>query len=148
MTEYISHGVNLTAGQAEKIYNARKNNEGVTIRLSKSDLYGEFNLPLTKRQLNKITNAKNGLELRLSAAQLRHLEKIGGILPLLALLPAILGAAGGLAGSIANVVNSSKQAAEQVRHNKATEELLKTKSAAEPLLEKVGLGLDALNKCN
>ena len=54
------------------------------------------------------------------------MEKHGGFLPLLALLPAALGAIGGLAGGITSAVNSSKQTAEQVRHNKQIEDLAKS----------------------
>ena len=56
------------------------------------------------------------------------MAKHGGILPLLGLLPAILGglgAAGGLAGGIASAVNSSKQTAEAQRHNKEMENITK-----------------------
>src|ERR1700761_901833 len=99
MTNYILHGVKLSAGQAEKIYKALKNNEGVTIRLSKSDLDGQFKIPLTKRQFNKIAKSDaNGLDLKLSALQLKHLGKSGGLLPLLSLIPLIAGVAGGVVG--------------------------------------------------
>jgi len=61
MTEYIQHGVNLSSGQAHKIYAALKNNEGVTIKLSKSDLNGKYKLPLTKSQMNRISKSNSGL---------------------------------------------------------------------------------------
>ena len=158
MSEYISHGVNLSAGQAEKIYKARKNNEGVTIRLPKSDLNGQFKLPLSKRQFNRIVkNDANGLELRLSAAQLKHMEKSGGLLPLLSLIPLIAGVAGGvggLAGGIGSIVNNVKSNQEQQRHNKVIEEQLKAGSGIISVvgkLKKLGFGISDINnikKCD
>jgi len=124
MTEYIQHGVNLSSGQAHKIYTALKNNEGVTIKLSKSDLNGKYKLALTKSQINRISNCNTGLQLKLSAAQLKHMEHTGGFLPLLTLIPLIagaVGAAGTLTGGLASVVSAAKSNAEQARHNRAIE---------------------------
>jgi len=161
MTNYIYHGVNLSAGQAEKIYKARKNNEGVTIRLPKSDFDGQFKLPLTTRQFNKITKSDgNGLDLKLSAIQLKHLEKTGGLLPLLSLIPIIAataGGVGGLAGGIGSLVNNIKSNQEQQRHNRVIEEQLKAGSGIisdvidkipllgkllSPYVKKIGLGVN------
>jgi len=131
MTEYESFGVNLSQGQILKLDEARKKQYAITIKLSKSNLTGNVKLPLTKTQINSISKAASnnkGVQLKLSVAQIKHMEKNGGFLPLLALIPAIaaaVGATGGLAGGIASAVNSSKQAAEQVRHNKELETLLK-----------------------
>ena len=100
-----------------------------------------------------------------------NIEKIGGFIPLLALLPAIfggLGAAGGLAGRIANDVSSAKNAEAAVaahneteHHNHEAEAQLKvgngviyefagkvpvTASILKPLLEKIGLGISDSNK--
>src|SRR6476469_11140480 len=55
--------------------------------------------------------------------QLNHMEKTGGFIPLLTLIPIIasaLGAAGGLAGGISRVVSDSKSNYEQARHNDET----------------------------
>jgi len=164
MTNYILHGVKLSAGQAEKIYKARKNNEGVSIRLSKSDLDGQFKIPLTKRQFNKIAKSDaNGLDLKLSALQLKHLEKSGGLLPLLSLIPLIAGVAGGvggLASGIGSIVNNIKNNQEQQRHNKVIEEQLKAGSGIisevvdkipllgkllSPYVKKLGLGVNDIN---
>src|SRR5271155_4838963 len=135
MTEYHMYGVNLSKGQIQKIALATKKHRELKVRLSKNDLQGNHKLPLTQRQINKIKKSKTGINLELSASQLRHLEKSGGFLPLLALLPAILGglgAAGGLAGGIASAVsasNNSKAAAaaqaETARHNREVEAQLK-----------------------
>ena len=125
MTQYINHGVTLTPGQAAKIKHAHDHGTEAVIRLSKDHLTGSIKLPLTATQVNKLQNAKSGVELRLTKTQLKHMEKTGGFLPLLGLLPAILGAAGGLAGGITSAVNSSRQASEQARHNREMEKLVK-----------------------
>jgi hypothetical protein len=74
----------------------------------------------------------------------------------------ILGGIGGLAGGIAGAVNSSKQRAEEERHNKEMEEIERNKVGSGmvsnvasqipllgnilgPLLEKIGLGVDEIN---
>jgi len=62
MTEYYNHGVNLSKGQAKKIAIAHKKESGVTIRLSKANLNGNINLPLTQTQIKKIKKAKNGVQ--------------------------------------------------------------------------------------
>ena len=165
MARYQDYGVTVSHEQAKKIIKAYKNGTGCTIRLSKSDLTGNFKLPLTQRQINRIKRATSGIDLDLSQTQLKHMEKTGGFIPLLALIPAIaagVAAAGGLAGGVANAVNSSKQARaaeaaqeEQARHNRAIEQQLKSGSGiisdasehipivGKPLsiiLKKIGLG--------
>ena len=129
---YENFGVKLSQAQINKIIKARKVQAGVKIRLSKNNLSGEHELALTKTQINRLKNSKAGLDLDLSAAQLKYLEKKGGFLPLLALLPLIFGgigaagaAAGGVAGIATAVTNSKAQSAAQAeseRHNKAIEE--------------------------
>jgi hypothetical protein len=167
MTEYHKFGVNLSALQAKKIVEAPKKNEGVTIRLSVNDLHGEHILPLTQTQVNKIKRAKSGVQLDLSAKQLQHMEKTGGFIPLLTLLPLLFGglaAAGGITGGIASAASAAKSNAEQARHNRAIEDQLKTGSGVvsdfvgnvpligqflRPLLQKIGLGIEDSNKiCN
>jgi len=167
MTEYHQYGVNLSKGQADKICNAHKKGTGVTIRLTKLNLQGDHKLPLTQTQINKIKKAKNGVQLNLSETQLKHLkmvEKNGGFIPLLSLIPIIasaLGAAGGVAGGIASAVSAGKSNAEQARHNRAVEEQLKAGSGVVsdtvgkipilgsilgPVLQKLGLGIEDCNK--
>jgi hypothetical protein len=138
MTEYHMHGLTLTKNQIQKIAAAAKQHREVKIRLSKNNLQGSHKLPLSQRQINRIKRSKTGIDLQLSVSQLQHLEKTGGFIPLLALLPAIfggLGAAGGLAGGIASAVSSAKNAqaavaaqAETERHNREVEAQLKTGS--------------------
>ena len=174
-SRYISHGLNLSDGQLEKIIRASQNNESAVVRISKDNLNGNMHkIPLTKTQVKRITRAKNGFNLSLSSAQLKYLKKSGGILPLLALLPLIfagLGAAGGVAGGVASAVSSAKNAsaaaaqiAEMERHNREIESQLKSGAAVGngivsdaaskipvvgpfivPILKRLGLGLADIN---
>ena len=129
MTEYHELGVTLTKGQIEKIDKAHKSDCDVTVRISKDNLTGQMMLPLTQTQvkkLNKAKSVKTGVQLRLSKGQLNHMEKTGGFLPLLALIPLIagaVGAAGAATGGIASAVSAAKSNAEQARHNRAIEEM-------------------------
>ena len=140
-SRYISHGLNLTDNQLEKIIRASQNKQGVVVRITKDNLNGNLHkIPLTKTQINRITKSKNGLNLFLSSSQLKYLKKSGGLLPLLALLPLIfagLGAAGGVAGGVASAVSFAKNAsaaaaqiAEMERHNREIESQLKSGASA------------------
>ena len=153
-SRYISHGLNLTDNQLEKIIRASQNKQGVVVRITKDNLNGNLHkIPLTKTQINRITKAKNGLNLFLSSSQLKYLEKSGGLLPLLALLPLIfagLGAAGGVAGGVASAVSSAKNAsaaaaqiAEMERHNREIESQLKSGTSVGNIL-----GANATNAAN
>jgi len=136
-TRYINYSLKLTDSQLEKIINAVQNHEGTVIRLQKGgdDVLKSHKIPLTQAQINKIRASKSGVNLKLTVAQLKYLEKSGGFLPLLALLPLLfggLGAAGGITGAIASAVSSASSArsanaaqAEQERHNKEIEAQLK-----------------------
>ena len=140
-SRYISHGLNLTDNQLEKIIRASQNKQGVVVRITKDNLNGNMHkIPLTKTQINRITKAKNGFNLFLSSSQLKYFKKSGGLLPLLALLPLIfagLGAAGEVAGGVASAVSSAKNAsavaaqiAEMKRHNRKIESQLKSGASA------------------
>jgi hypothetical protein len=149
--KYEYFGVNLSISQAKKVANAMKKQVGVTIRLTKNKLHGDHKLPLTKTQINRINKSKNGLNLNLSAAQLKHCIKSGGILPLLALLPLIfggIGAAGTAAGgaaAIATAVKNSRAAAatqnELERNNKAAQNELERHNKAVEAELKGGSGI-------
>ena len=136
-SRYISHSLNLTDNQLEKIIRASQNEQGVVVRITKNNPNGNLHkIPLTQTQINRITKAINGLNLFLSSSQLKYLKNSGGLLPLLALLPLIfagLGAAGGVAGGVASAVSSAKNAsaaaaqiAEMERHNREIESQLKS----------------------
>ena len=104
-TEYYKHGVNLTEGQKKRIHAAHKKKNSISIRLSNKNLVGNDVLALTQTQINKIKKSKKGVQLNLSASQLRYMEEIGGFLPLIPLIAGILGGVGGLTGGIASVVS-------------------------------------------
>src|SRR5678815_6015337 len=77
--------------------NAARNGTGATIRLTNGQLRGEDNLGLTKGQANRVVknlDQGRGMELRFTKTQLKKMTKMGGILPLLALLPLIFGGLG------------------------------------------------------
>lgn len=127
-TPYHNHGLTLSESQIRKLEKARNLKRGATLNIAKKNLYGNMQLPLTITQIRKIKNAKNGVELKLSKAQIAHMEKTGGFIPLLTLIPIIasaLGAAGTVAGTVASAVNNSKRTAEEARHNREIEETLK-----------------------
>jgi hypothetical protein len=143
MTEYYLHGLSLTDGQIKKLISSAKSRSSVTIRLSKDNLSGSHKLPLTKNQINRINKSKTGLNLTLSYAQIKHVNKVlselrkqGGIIPLLALIPIIasaLGAAGGVAGGVSSIVSAANNAkaasaaqAELERDNREVEGQLKS----------------------
>ena len=80
---YVKYGVNLSAGQKEKLAKALSNNSAITIRLTKSDLTGYDVLMLTRTQLKRIQKAMNnstGVDLKISKTQIRHLVQKGGSL--------------------------------------------------------------------
>ena len=147
MTKYYLHGLSLTDGQIEKIIKSANEHESVTIRLSRANFTGDHKLPLTRMQINQLSRTKTGVNLKLSYAQMKHINDIvsnirkkyhGGFIPLLALIPIIasaLGAAGGLAGGVASAVSASNNAkaaavaqAELERHNREVESQLKAGS--------------------
>lgn len=169
MTEYHKYGVTLSEGQKKKISKAFKQDCDVTIRLSKSNLHGNDNLALTQTQINKIKKTIKGVQLNISKTQLKYMvenEKTGGFLPLLSLIPLIIGAvgaAGGITGGIASAVSAAKSNKEQIRHNKAIEAELKAGAGVisetvgkipivgnilKPLLQKIGLGSKDITKIN
>ena len=165
ITEYYKHGVNLTEGQKKKIHAALKKKKSISIRLSNKNLVRNDVLALPQTQINKIKKFKKGVQLNLSASQLRYMEKTGGFLPLLlAAIPGILGGIGGLSGGIASAVSAAKQNAEQKRHNEAIEAIeqqLKLGNGVvsdfigkvpvfgsflQPILQKIGLGTKEIGK--
>ena len=80
---YVKYGVNLSAGQKEKLAKALSNKSAITIRLTKSDLTGHDELMLTRTQLKRIQKAmknKTGVDLKISKTQIRHLVQEEGSL--------------------------------------------------------------------
>ena len=142
MAKYTSYGLSLTEGQIRKISNACDKGREVTIRIPKKSLSGSNRLPLTQTQVNKVTKSASGVELRLSKAQVAHMKKDGGFLPLLlAAIPAIAAAA----GTITSIVNSTKQTSEMARHNRATEDIARGSGMLSNLAEPIPLVGKALS---
>ena len=62
-SRYISHGLNLTDNQLEKIIRASQNKQGVVVRITKDNLNGNpHKIPLTRTQINRITKTKKRFE--------------------------------------------------------------------------------------
>jgi hypothetical protein len=161
MVVYYKYGVHLSEGVKKKIANACKKGISISIKLSKKNLHGNDMLALTQTQINKIKNAKHGVQLNLSASQLKYMIKNGGFLQLIPLIAGILGGVGGLTSGITSMVSAVKSNAEQKRHNEAIEQQLKSGTGVvsnvvgkipvignilEPLLQKIGLGTKDINK--
>lgn len=164
VTQYKSYGVNLSKSQISKINNAAAKGCSTSIRLTKKNFGGDHKLPLTQTQVKRLENAKTGVDIELSVAQLKAI-KMGGFLPLLTLIPLIaagIGAAGAATGGISAAVSAAKSNAEQQRHNRAVEEQLSKSGTGvvsdtiskipvlgpwlAPKLKKFGLGLGDINK--
>lgn len=105
---YIQHKFTLTKSQATKIDRALKNGDGVSLRLGKHNIHHSgIPLLLTKSEASLLEDGKNHI-IKISHSRLKEHEKVGGFLPLLAMLiPAALSAA----ASIAGIVRNSKAAA-------------------------------------
>jgi hypothetical protein len=171
MTRYTSYGLDLSDNQLEKIIRAAQEGKGTTVKVASTAGEGSHKFLLTPTQIEKIKNTNGStVTLKLSATQLKELEKSGGFLPLLALLPLIfggLGAASGIAGGVASAVSAAKNSRtaaaaleEQIRHNKEVEQELKSGSGiisdrienvpfikkVVPYLRKIGLGLSTCKK--
>jgi len=126
MTNYITHGFNLTEVQKRLIAKAVYNKTGVNLRLTYAQMHGNDKLALTKTQASRVIRNRNnsqGIELRLSKSQLQYSKKIGGFLPLLL---AALSAAGALAGGASAIAKTVHDKREQERHNRAVEDALRS----------------------
>src|SRR5271163_4391808 len=108
---YIPHKFNLSNKQIKNIGSAMKEGRGISIKIKKEHYHGNHPLPLTVTELNKIKEGSPDVNIHLSTKKLEHMKNDheGGFLPLLSLLPMILGgvtAAGGVAGGIAAGVSA------------------------------------------
>lgn len=164
MAQYNVHKINLSNNQIKRLEKALRKKEGVSIRISYKNLNGEYPLPLTATQMKRVEKGlrnQKGLQLKLSALQVQKIDKKhGGFLPLLALIPAAVGAVSGIAGAIGSIVNGVRQNSEQKRHNQEIEKLAKgsgiVSDALEPfpiigkplslVLRKMGLGVNTCPK--
>src|SRR5271156_1667467 len=134
---YLTHKFNLTNKQIKKLGSALNDERAITIKIKKEQYQGEHPLPLTLAELNKIKDSAPEITLHLSVKKLNHIKNNheGGFLPLLSLIPLVLGGlgeAGGVAGGIASAVSAANSGAnerarnqEEKRHNIALENSLK-----------------------
>src|SRR5271156_1024151 len=111
---YLTHKFNLTNNQIKKLGNAMKEGTEISMKIHKEQYHGEHPLPLTLTELNKIKDGVNEINLTLSAKKLNHIKNNheGGFLPLLSLIPLVLGGlgtAGGVAGGIASAISSKNK---------------------------------------
>src|SRR6266853_1360487 len=137
MTDYSIHKFNLTESQLSKLKSALENNKEITIKINKDKYHGTHPLPITKTEKEKIDDNFESVSITLSKKKLQYIKdhKEGGFLPLLSLIPLILGglgAAGGVAGGIAagvQAANAKKleqaKLEEAQRHNREIESNLK-----------------------
>ena len=84
MTQYIPTGFKVSEPQKAKLVRGAQNREATTIQLSKADLGGSSNLPMTKSQLSRINKLKAGhaANITFSKTQLKKLVS-GGFLQFL-----------------------------------------------------------------
>ena len=75
--------VSLSKGQLEKLSRTYNNNSAITIRLTRNELSGPYELMLTKTQINKLRKAMSkgtGSDIKISKTQIRKAVKQGGSL--------------------------------------------------------------------
>ena len=85
-SRYLQKNVTLTKAQKEKIASAFKNKCSTTVKLSPSEMDGDDVIFLTKNQIKKMETSKGrnkGINLKLSASQVKYQAKDGGFLPFL-----------------------------------------------------------------
>ena len=81
MTSYIEYGVNLTDNQKLNLASAINNKTPLTLRIKNSNLRGNDELMLTKRQIVKIQKSLSngtGTDIKISKTQISKLVKHGG----------------------------------------------------------------------
>ena len=79
MTRYITTGFKLSDSQKQKLVRGSERKEATTIQISKADLGGSSNLPMTKSQLVKINKLKgdHAANITFSKTQLKHVVSAG-----------------------------------------------------------------------
>lgn len=101
---YKKYKVNLSPGQIRSVVAAIEAGNPATVKLKVGDLGHGVDMLFTQSQLNRIGKAidqKKGIQLKMSAAQMRAMKKDGGILPILAALaPVGVALLGGVASAL------------------------------------------------
>jgi hypothetical protein len=126
----------LTPKQLKLIKKSLEEDIPSSLTIKQEHFNGEHPLPITDSELKHVKDGDGYVTVSLNKKKLQHIrdDKSGGFLPLLTLLPAILGglgALGGIAGgaaSIASSVNKKKNEDERLeeerRHNRELESKL------------------------
>ena len=81
MTSYFEYGVNLTDNQKLNLAKSLNNKCPLTLRIKHSNLRGNEELMLTKRQIIKMENSLmngTGTDIKISKTQIRKIAKQGG----------------------------------------------------------------------
>ena len=81
MANYVEYGINLTDNQKLNLASAINNKTPLTLRIKHSNLRGNDELMLTKRQIVKIQKSLEngtGTDIKISKTQIRKLVKHGG----------------------------------------------------------------------
>ena len=81
MTSYIEYGVNLTDNQKMNLASAINNKTPLTLRIKHSNLRGNDELMLTKKQIGKLRKSLangTGVDIKISKTQIRKVAKVGG----------------------------------------------------------------------
>lgn len=129
MTKYTKKKVALTKNQLNKIKKAIENKVSVSMRIKElNPIDSNIDLYFTDQQIRKLS--KGSSNITFSECQIKYMKKDGGILPILPLILAGLGAAGAITGGISTAVNSTKQTNEMKRHNNEVEKKLLTGNAS------------------
>ena len=133
---YQLHKFMLTPKQLKLIKKSLEEDIPSSLTIKQEHFNGEHPLPITDSELKHVKDGDGYVTVSLNKKKLQHIRdnKSGGFLPLLTLLPAILGglgALGGIAGgaaSIASSVNKKKNEDERLeeerRHNRELESKL------------------------
>ena len=89
---YVKVNVILTENQLSKLKHALANDIGITLRIDGNTVGdGNHELLLTQSQMNKLTNAYNPVNIKLSKTQLKNMARSGGNLAILQRIPQLIG---------------------------------------------------------
>jgi len=138
--------IDFTSEQISQIDTAYKNKTNIQLMIYKHQIQeqGIFPINLSKKQIDLLNKGQPITIGKAAVQKLGNLiknilikNKVGGLLPILAAIPFIAGAAG-IAGGISGVVSAVNQKKHQ---NKMEEETKRHNKQLEEILEKKGQGL-------
>src|SRR3981189_2793831 len=135
---YQLHKFMLTPKQLKVIKRALSEDSPASITIKQEHFQGSDPLPVTEMEMKHVKDGDGYVTVTLNKKKLKHIRdnKEGGFLPLLTLLPMILGgigAAGAVAGGAAGIVKAvndkklnDEKIEEEKRHNREIESKLGT----------------------